>query len=359
MNIHLVKDSENEWLTAITISLILIIVGLLIGILSSSHLNINHAANAHYQLNQTSKLDFLANWDGARYLSIAKNGYNNQFITGWLPLYPLLIRFVHLIINSYLISGLIISWISLIGALYFYQKIIKIVFNTTNNMDSLKATLLFGLFPSGVYLLAVYTESLFACLALGAIYYALKSRYIVAALLTMFATATHINGVFILIFIALILWERKEKLFNILIGLAIGSLGIVSYMLYLYLKFNNALDYVTAQKDHGWLHKSIFSHLSSFGILNGILALLIIACVIFWWNRKRSFSIYSMFYLLIPLVGGQLGGYLRYVMVAFPLEFMIYDLLKRSRYAYGIVISLFVVSWIYILIRFSTGYIIG
>jgi hypothetical protein len=81
--------------------------------------------------------------------------------------------------------------------------------------------------------------------------------------------------------------------------------------------------------------------------------------VIYWWNRKRSFSIYSGLFLLIPFAGGQFGGFARYCLMVFPVQFMLYDYLKDKRVLYPLVIAGFAVGWTYFLLQYAGGYIGG
>jgi Gpi18-like mannosyltransferase len=247
----------------------------------------------------------------------------------------------------------------MIGAIFYYLKVIKLLFKVDDNLEALRACLIFLLFPAAIYLMAVYTESLFAFLSLGAIYYALRKRYLLAGVLTALATLTHINGGFLVILVALILLEEKERIANVVISFVVGCLGIIGYMAYLWVKYHNPFEFIAAQHDHGWLRHSLLSQLGNFSAVDYILAIAIIISIIYWWNRRRSFSIYSIFYLLIPIVGGQFGGYPRYTLMAFPVQFMLYDYLKDKRFIYQLMLILFSIGWTYFMVEFAAGYIVG
>jgi len=247
----------------------------------------------------------------------------------------------------------------MIGAIFYYLKVIKLLFKVDDNLEALRACLIFLLFPAAFYLMAVYTESLFAFLSLGAIYYALKKRYLVAGLLTALATLTHINGAFLVILVVLILLEEKERVRNIVISFVVGCLGLIAYMAYLWAKYRNPFEFIAAQHDHGWLRHSILGSLGDFSAVDYILVIVIIMSIIYWWKRRRSFAIYSFFYLLIPIIGGQFGGYPRYSLMAFPVQFMLYDYLKDKKFAYQLILILFSIGWTYFMIEFAAGYIVG
>jgi Gpi18-like mannosyltransferase len=348
---------NNELCLAVTIVLFIIIVGTLIGLENNKIIAVNPSQLVHYT--STNPLKFLANWDGVRYISIAQHGYTSSSLTNFLPLYPLLIFLVQKVLGSYLISSLIISWTCLVGAVYFYLKIIKNYFRISNNLDAIGAVFLFLLFPSGIYLLASYTESLFAFLSLGSIYFALRKKYLPASLLAMLATASHINGLFLLCFVLLILIEEKEKIRNLVIALIIGSLGMVSYMSYLWAKFNNPIEFIDAQKSHGWLQGTLLNHLGSFGAVNYIFFGLILCSVVYWWSKRKSFAIYSALYLLIPIIGGQFGGYPRYALMVFPVQFWIFGYFRDKKFAYQLILITLVIGWTYMTLQYAAGYIVS
>lgn len=349
----------RELLLAIVVTLAIVIIGSVISIENNKIVQLNPVSVSRYTSEPNNKLSFLANWDGVDYINIAKNGYSSSRLTNFFPLYPMIIRLVNKIISSPLITGLIISWVFMVGAIYYYLKVIKLFFEVDDNLEALRATLLFVLFPSALYLMAVYTESLFAFLALGAIYYALKKKYLATALLSALATVTHTNGVFLLILVTLILIEEKEKLKNVLVTLIIGSLGLVGYMVYLWVHFKNPFDFIAAQHDHGWLRHSLLSRLGSLSTLDIILGVTIIITIIYWWKRRKSFAIYSLLYLLIPLVGGQFGGFPRYTLMIFPIQFMLYDYFRSKKLGYQLLLIVFSVGWTYLLLQFAAGYIVN
>jgi Gpi18-like mannosyltransferase len=226
---------------------------------------------AHYLSEPNNHLSFLASWDGRGYISIATNGYSPG-LTNYFPLYPLLTHIVHTVIGSGLYSALLVSWASLVGAAYFYIKIIKKYFKVNDNIEALKGLALFLLYPTGIFLIAAYTESVFAFVSLAAIYFALKRRYLLTGVFALLATASHINGLLTLALVLMILYEEHEKLINIFKTLIIGLLGIVGYMIYLRVKFHNALEFVTQQRKlHGWLQHSLFSELSHINLLEYLL----------------------------------------------------------------------------------------
>ena len=353
--------NKRLWLFTLLTTLIVVSTGIFISIESNRLVKPNIVPASHYHL-ENNPLKYLANWDGADYISIANKGYDDKFLTGFFPLYPILIKLVHVIVKSYLISGLIITWLALWGAIYFYVSIVKEYYSRSNtkikdNLTLIKSALYFVLFPSGIYLLCVYTESLYALFALAAIYFAFKKKLILTALLTILATAAHITGFFLIPIVVLMLFEEKvSKLKSLAVG-AIGSIGVIAYSIYLWIKFNNPFEFVHSQTVHHWLKNKIWYNYDSISILDLFLLISLITTVIYWYKRKRSFSFYTLLFIAIPLIGGQFDGFARYTLMAFPMQLMFFDYLKNKIESQFISLMILSSLWTYSVILFAAGFV--
>lgn len=349
--------SSNTLLVAVILATAIIAVGVGLGWENNKIVPVNPAKSAHYTLEPSNHLSFMSNWDGPIYLDIAHRGYTNKIEANFFPLYPLTVRFVHMFIKSLLDSALLVSWICFAGATYFYLKIIKELYSLKDTLEAVRGTLFFILFPTSVFLIATYTEGLFAFLALGAIYYALCKKYIPAGLFAMFATATHVDGIFVVLFIGLLLAEKRLQPIKIIASMAMGLLGLASYMVWQEIKFNNPLEFITAQKNHSWLNFSP-AHLSTtLTSFNGLFVLVLLVSAAYWWPKRKSFSIYSLLYASIVFIGGKdLGGIGRYSLVAFPLQFMLYDYFRNKKIGYPLVIALSAILWTFFTLRYAGGY---
>ncbi len=312
----------------------------------------------HYTAERHNPLSFFSEWDSPDYLQIAKDGYTNDFWVNWFPFYPITINLVHRIIPSALDSALIIAWTSLVAAVYAYIKIVRRIFKIDNTYEPLRALIFFLLFPTGVFLIAPFSESLYAALALGAIYFALEKRWKPAALLLLLCTATHITGPLVVILVALILLEENVPRHTVAFTVAIGSLGLVTYMSYLYDRFGRPFAFLESQQ--------IYHHWTSYGILNLIVTatpsrvlslILVIAAGVYWWNRRRSFAIYSWLFLAIPIFGRQYGGFNRYVLMAFPIMWMFYGWLRHKSTIFPYAAAILGILWTYFLLQYAAGYI--
>jgi Gpi18-like mannosyltransferase len=312
----------------------------------------------HYLLEPHNPLSFFANWDGADYLSIARYGYTSVFWVNWFPLYPILIRGISYVIPSLLDSALLIAWASLVGAVYFYIKIVRHLFTVSDEFEPLRAVLFFVLFPTGVFLIAPFSESLFSVLALGSIYFALKKRPLPSAAMALLCSATHITGIFVVILTAAILWEEKVRLRVVVATFIVGSVGLLTYMTYLFSYYGDPLAFLTSQEIyHHWTESGFYNLLITDTPSNILMVCLVVLSVAYWWKKRKSFSIYSFLFLVILLHGKQYGGFNRYVLVDFPVQIMLYGYFRNKRSIYPYVTAALGIMWAYYVLQYAGGYI--
>ncbi len=350
---------NNNLALSLMITSLLIAVGVILAYENNKVVAVNNLAVAHYIAGHNKSLGFLANWDGANYISIALSGYRSIRLANFFPLYPLLIYLVHLVIGSPLYSALLISWAAFVGAVYYYIKITSRLFKLTDTDNKLRAVLPFILFPSAIWFMAAYTESLFAFLALGAIYYGFTHRYLLSGVMLAFLSLTNVNGLLVIALVAMIILEEGMGIWRSLITTAVGMSGILAYSIYLNVRFSKPLAFITAQQKHGWLVHSAGSLIGDLSFLHVIFIAALLTGVIYWWRKRKSFSIYCFFYILIPVIGGQFGGFERYCLMAFPLPLMVYSVLKKHNSLFTLTVALSAILWTYFLFQFSGGYIGG
>jgi len=199
------------------------------------------------------------NFDGVHYLRIAQDGYLAQYSQAFFPVFPILIRFFSFVFPripsldtnlftdpAYFYSGIILSNLFFLGALYFYYKLIRIDFK---NKTAILSVLLLLVIPTSFYFGAIYTESLFLFLSVFSIYLIRKGNYFWAAVIISVATATRITGV-LLIPLYLIEVFKGKKNINYAWAL-ITPLGILIYMYFLKTFFGNPFYFLTSQPIFG------------------------------------------------------------------------------------------------------------
>lgn len=322
-----------------------------------------------------SWLWFWGNFDGVHYLNIVKVGYQYGLTQAFFPLYPILIKGFNFIFQNSLISALVISHLSFIGFLYMFLKL--------GQLDLKKpvvywAAILLLFFPTSFFFFGVYTESLFLLLAALSFYLARKKQFFKAALTISLASATRLVGIFLL---PSLIWEyyhknKKPNLVKISLLSLLSSTGLLSYLAFLQKHFNDFLIFVHSQPGFGagrqvdkliMIYQVVFRYLKmlltvslqneiypvlAFEFLVSILAIGLIIYA-FYKKLRTSFLIFIIPALLLPTLTGSFSSMPRYVLVAFPLFFLLAKFNKSKKIP--LLISFFLIL-IWAFIRFARGY---
>lgn len=348
---------RSSLVQAFLISAAVVAIGVFLGDYNNKAVPVSQSALAHYSAEPNHPLKFLANWDGKHYIAIANHGYTSPSDPAFFPLYPLLIALFKLILGSPLTAALAISWLSLVGATYYYMKLVSVWWRPKNN-ERLQATLMFLLFPTAVFMLAAYTEALFIFLSLAAVYYAATKKYVPSALFLLGASATRVTSVFTIVLVLLLMVEQKAKLASLIRTAVISVLGLLAYAVYLHAKFHSYTQFITAQKYWGRFSSSYVSSLAhSINLLNVVVVCLLVATVVYWQQKKRhAFAVYTALFLVIPFGTGNFLTFNRIALPAFPIIWMLYEVTQKRPTLRMSLLCLMAVFWTYFLLQFAGGY---
>ncbi len=189
-----------------------------------------------------------ARWDSVWYLRIAHDGYFSRPSSAFFPLYPLLIHLGAAVFGSPLIVGVLISIVALGLALYYLERLIRIDLGESTARTTI---LLLAFFPTAVFFSAVYTESLFLVLSVGAVYAARLDRWWLASFLGALAAASRPTGVLIVLPLivlyfcgpgvglaptAIKAWARsRSRSSGSSLALVLVPLGLVAYLAYMWI----------------------------------------------------------------------------------------------------------------------------
>jgi len=172
-------------------------------------------------------------WDSEYYLGIAVGGYNDLQVThlpvqdpssakpplslsyAFLPLYPFLIRLLAFPLRLFgmdpiataTLAGVIVS---ALGALGGMLALYDLSHEKLGEDGALRAVFYLIIFPTGFFLIQVYTEGLFAGLAFGCLALLKRRKWLGAAVLGACATLTRAVGVALVIPMA-IAWIRTGE----------------------------------------------------------------------------------------------------------------------------------------------------
>jgi hypothetical protein len=133
-------------------------------------------------------------WDTSWYLIIADSGYTyDQRSAAFFPLYPMTVRVANVLLpGDTLMAALLVSVLSCLVALIMVHRLTEEMMGPG---DARRATFYLLAFPTGFYLMAAYTESLFVALAVASLYCMRRSLWWPAGLLAGYASATRMAGV--------------------------------------------------------------------------------------------------------------------------------------------------------------------
>ena len=116
----------------------------------------------------------LGRWDSVWFLAIADGGYDDGAREAFFPLYPLLVRIAGAPLGSALIGGALLSTALLGVALVLLHRLVAL---DHDRAVARNAVLVTALFPMSFFFSAVYSESLFLALSIGAVYAARRERW--------------------------------------------------------------------------------------------------------------------------------------------------------------------------------------
>jgi len=323
----------------------------------SSSLMFDHVSLSH-AFNDGIFFNIWSNWDGGHYINISKHGYFGQeSITAFFPLYPILIWIVSSIIQLPVISGLIVNGIAVVLAGFWLVKLVKLDFSEKIARNSFVLLLLF---PTAVFLGAVYSEALFLMTTIGAIYYARKKNWLAVLFLGFTAGLTRNLGAF-LVFPLLYEYFIQYKFKIRWPILAVGAPGfaIVSYMIYLWFIFNDAFAFLHAQALWGreivinifWRYweelYDIFTLPDPQRIEFLSVTLMIVSILLMIKKLRPSYIIWSSIILLIPIMQNHWMSVNRFVLVIFPAYIILAYYSDKYKYLNYILYILFAVGLIF------------
>jgi hypothetical protein len=196
----------------------------------------------------------LGAWDGRWYRTVAANGYllepGRQSDPAFFPLYPLLLRAVHGLGLGYLTAGLVLSQLAFLGALVAFELLSRELFDVA---FARRAVVYLALFPMGFVFSMAYPESVVLCVVAFAAVAALRSRWIVAAILMAIGSLARPETLFVSIpLLALALRERDPQRRGLALGAVLAPVAaLASFALYLGLTLHDPLAWTHAERAWG------------------------------------------------------------------------------------------------------------
>jgi hypothetical protein len=203
--------------------------------------------------------DIWARWDSAFFLRIAEHGYDKA-AAAFHPLYPGLVGLLgRAFFGHYVVAGVAVSLLATLGSFVLLQRLAE---ERLGAEGARRTTLYLALFPTTLFLQAVYSESLFLLLVLAAFVLAERERFLLAGLVAGLAILTRAAGIALLPALLLEAWRSRRRA-RALAETALAVPVAAAYPLLLWQQLGDPWAFAHAQDR--W-HR----HLSPAGPLGGI-----------------------------------------------------------------------------------------
>lgn len=332
-------------------------------------------------------------FDGIWYTLIARYGYRIIQQAAFFPLYPLLMRLAAPLVGGHVtVAGLILSNGCSLAAFILLGSLIE---RELGARVARRTLLYYALFPSGLFFAALYTESLFLLLSVGAFLCMRQRRWLLCGALIALATLTRAQGALLLLPLAIEAWRALKPEWPALagarrlrVGLTLASaaalplLALLGFQLYLAQQYGVSDAMRRSAGNPEWLRypdwpwAGIVSDIATlvaggpntptleivkdFVFLAFWLALCALMLLRFLPALPGSWVAYSWASLLQMLVlpahirGGGLMSAPRYVLVVFPCFALLALLGIRSPRAHRLTVAL-CIAWTIILTRLLAG----
>ncbi len=306
-------------------------------------------------------LELWARWDSQWYNWIIEQGYwlkpGQQSNVAFFPLYPLIVSLISPFLGkSVLLASIFVSNAAFFGALVFLYLLTELEFGDAKTAQ--RAVFYLAIFPTSFFFSAMYTESLFLMMTLGAVYFARRHEWAWAAVLGFLAAATRVVGVLAW---GVAMWEwlrvqgwtldrmhKREAWVNLFKGLwknwfqvavlAIMPLGLLSYMAFLQLNFHDPMAFVTVQS--AWARQNVgpiaivaremrllLAEDFNIGNTSRLMNLLTLfsglgISLVAWKRLGAGYGLYALMTLIFPS-SSSAQSIIRYMLVCFPVFMML------------------------------------
>lgn len=220
-------------------------------------------------------------WDSPHYIGIAQDGYSGYSeVMDWsskaehlrlvfFPMYPWLMKVVHLSINNWEVCGLIVSNLAFcLGSFFFYA----VLSEEFGQKIAEKSYWLLVLYPFSFFFGCIMTESLFFCLIAAGFFYIHRHKWLIVGLIGIMATLCRVQGILLLGVGAVeflisskpvhLFQEKKmakflKALFTEAIWLLLIPVGNVIYFYINYIVEGNPFRF-TVYQENQWYHKTVW-----------------------------------------------------------------------------------------------------
>jgi hypothetical protein len=297
-----------------------------------------------------NELDNLpARWDAGWYLGIVTDGYKwdrnprRQQNVFFFPAFPSAMRVVGLFFGKrWLHVGVALAVAAFFCALLYMYRLARDVLDPDRARTAVWAL---AAYPFSVYYSAPYTEGFFLLGCLGAFYHTTRSHWWRAAFWGFFVSLCRPNGFFIALPLAMLVLHRtireRRLVLSAWIPIVAPAVGVLTYCLFLYLRFGDPLAWTKGQLAWGRVYVGIwpsvralwrdrylviseegfyhYSVTSPYDLMHTAAALFVLISV--WPTVRRfgpAYGVFTAVNIVPPLVLGGMMSIGRMTSVLFP-----------------------------------------
>jgi hypothetical protein len=261
--------------------------------------------------------------DAQWYLRIASQGYRSDDGSGaFFPLYPLLTRVVGVVTGGHwLLAAYLVSNIAVVVALVLLYRLTAL---ELSDAHARRVVVYACVFPTGFFLFAPYTESLFLALSVGCLYAARRRVWWLAAVLGVLAAATRSPGFLLApaLLVEAVIQRRDDpsvrRLLGRLAAAAAVPLGLLGYLAYWQIAHDNWRQPLDLQKsgwskENAWPWETLWhavrvvkqypgSYPGGYFFVDLLVAALVLATGVWVVLRVRpTYAVYLWLSILLPL----------------------------------------------------------
>ena len=278
-------------------------------------------------------------WDALHYQAIAERGYKAYDSALFVPpLYPCLMgALAPALGGNTLLAGMVVSNLAFIGCLMLIYQIAEK--ETRDPQIARRAVIYLAWFPTAIFLLATYTESLYLLAAMFSLHLATQERWLGAGFWGGIAALTRLPGLLIVLPLAYLAWISYRRTGNYFpwasVGLTMAGAAIFPMYVWLALRLPPWTPWFVhsarAKGGIAFLGANVFATVRRIitdnflltDVTDLILLSVFLVSTIFIWQRlSRVYFIYqaTLLALLLMVMNGMqpLQSAARYVLVLFP-----------------------------------------
>jgi Gpi18-like mannosyltransferase len=303
-------------------------VGILSAFYFPSAKTLFRGRDLQYHKPQVQSLDMWARWDSEWWLLISEKGYGNydvfknygggrylkQETAKFFPVYPLAIRFFNLFTGNSIVSGILVSNLSAILFLYYLFKLTE---KLVNPDTAFNAAILYIVFPTSLFLSAVYSESVFLAALTASFYYLERNKLSPAMIATAIAVLSRSQAVIAIPALVWLAWRcfPQKRIWAASAIVLASAIPLAGYLAFIHARFGSII----------WIPESIRywrgdlkyplyaivrfaeSNIAIHGQHNSIIdfcfAIANLCVLVFSWRRiPRPYFLYSVLAVLFPLM---------------------------------------------------------